>query len=396
MSHRKYESPRKGSLGFLPLKRCRRIRGKCRKFRKDDPSAEPHLTAFMGYKAGMTHIVRDLNKPGSKQHKKEVLEAVTIIESPPMIVVGLVGYVQTPRGLRALTTVWVEHLSDEVRRRFYKNWYASKKKAFTKYTKRIADGKKNITEELERIKKYCHVVRVIAHTQISKLKMRQKKAHIMEIQINGGTVAQKVDYGFKKFEQSVAVGDVIKKDDMIDTIGVTRGQGVDGVIGRWGVTRLPRKNHRGLRKVATIGAWHPARVGYSVARAGQHGYHHRTDMNKKVLRIGKGTYTEGGKVIFNNASTTADLTEKNITPMGGFPHYGEVTQDFVMIKGSVAGPRKRVITLRQTIVKQTSRNAIEETELKWVNTSSKFGHGRFQTPQEKDKFMGPRKQKVAA
>jgi len=67
-----------------------------------------------------------------------------------------------------------------------------------------------------------------------------------------------------------------------------------------------------------------------------------------------------------------------------------------MIKGSVAGPRKRVITLRQTIVKQTSRNAIEETELKWVDTSSKFGHGRFQTPQEKDKFMGPRKQKVAA
>jgi len=319
MSHRKYESPRKGSLGFLPLKRCRRIRGKCRKFRKDDPSAEPHLTAFMGYKAGMTHIVRDLNKPGSKQHKKEVLEAVTIIESPPMIVVGLVGYVQTPRGLRALTTVWVEHLSDEVRRRFYKNWYASKKKAFTKYTKRIADGKKNISEELERIKKYCHVVRVIAHTQISKLKMRQKKAHIMEIQINGGTVPQKVDYGFKKFEQAVPVGDVIKKDDMIDTIGVTRGQGVDGVIGRWGVTRLPRKTHRGLRKVATIGAWHPARVGYSVARAGQHGYHHRTDMNKKVLRIGKGTYTEGGKVIFNNASTVADLTEKNITPMGGFP-----------------------------------------------------------------------------
>jgi large subunit ribosomal protein L3e len=308
-----------------------------------------------------------------------------------MMVVGLVGYVETPRGLRALTTVWAEHLSDEVRRRFYKNWYTSKKKAFTRYAKKLTEGKKSIADEIARIKKHCHVVRVIAHTQVSKLKLRQKKAHIMEIQINGGTVAQKVDFGFKKFETALAVSDVIHANDMVDTIGVTRGQGVDGVIGRWGVTRLPRKTHRGLRKVATIGAWHPARVGYSVARAGQHGFHHRTDMNKKVLRIGRGTYTEGGKVIFNNASTSVDITEKNITPLGGFPHYGEVTQDYVMIKGSVAGPRKRVITLRQTIVQQTSRNAVEEIDVKWIDTSSKFGHGRFQTPAEKDKFMGPRK-----
>jgi ribosomal protein L3 len=53
-------------------------------------------------------------------HKREVVEAVTIIETPPMVVVGVVGYVETPRGLRSLTTVWAEHLSDEVKRRFYK------------------------------------------------------------------------------------------------------------------------------------------------------------------------------------------------------------------------------------------------------------------------------------
>lgn len=74
----------------------------------------------MGYKAGMTHVVRDLDRPGSKMHKREVVEAVTVIETPPMVVVGVVGYVETPRGLRSLTTVWAEHLSDEVKRRFYK------------------------------------------------------------------------------------------------------------------------------------------------------------------------------------------------------------------------------------------------------------------------------------
>lgn len=55
-------------------------------------------------------------------HKKEVVEAVTIVETPPMVVVGVVGYIETPRGMRALKTVWAEHISDECRRRFYKNW----------------------------------------------------------------------------------------------------------------------------------------------------------------------------------------------------------------------------------------------------------------------------------
>lgn len=67
-------------------------------------------------------------------HKKETCEAVTIIGTPPMVVVGVVGYVKTPRGLRSLSTVWAQHLSEEVRRRFYKNWYKSKKKAFMNYS----------------------------------------------------------------------------------------------------------------------------------------------------------------------------------------------------------------------------------------------------------------------
>jgi len=82
----------------------------------------------------MTHIVRDVIKPGSKLHKKEVVEAVTVIETPPMVIVGLVGYIDTPRGLRALTTVWASKLDRNTMRRFYKNWMNSKKKrAFSKY-----------------------------------------------------------------------------------------------------------------------------------------------------------------------------------------------------------------------------------------------------------------------
>ena len=181
MSHRKFENPRSGSLQFLPRKRTKHHRGRIRAFPKDDASKEPHMTAFIAYKAGMTHIVRDVERPGSKLHKKEILEAVTILETPPMYVVGVVGYVQTPTGLRTLTTVWAEHLSEECKRRFYKNWFKSKRKAFTKYAKKYVDGEdgksSSIDEELQRIKDNCDVVRVIAHTQVKKLKLRIKKAH---------------------------------------------------------------------------------------------------------------------------------------------------------------------------------------------------------------------------
>ena len=346
----------------------------------------------------MTHIVRDLERPGSKMHKKEIVEAVTIIETPPMTAVGVVGYVETPRGLRSLTTVWAEHLSDEVRRRFYKNWYNSKKKAFTKYAQKYTKDKKSIDRELERIRKYCTVVRLIAHTQIRKAKgVGQKKAHIAELQINGGSVADKVKFAVDRFEKDILVSEVVSQDELIDIIGVTKGHGYEGVTKRWGTSKLPRKTHRGLRKVACIGAWHPARVSFTVARAGQDGYHHRTDVNKKVYRVGQAIHTVDGKVIKNNASTEHDLTDKSITPLGGFPHYGVVDQDFIMIKGSCVGVKKRVLTIRRSLRTHSKRWASEKVSLKFIDTSSKFGHGRFQTAEEKKSFMGAlKKDKIDA
>jgi len=259
----------------------------------------------------MTHILREVNKPGSKVHKKEVVEAVTIIETPPLRVVGIVGYVETPRGLRTYTTVWAGHLEQDVLRRFYKNWYHSKKKAFTRYSARAAEDAKDLDRELDKMKKSAAVIRVLAHTQMKKIGVRQKKAHLMEIQINGGDVPAKVDWAKPLLEREVPVDTVFTQNDMIDTIGVTTGHGFEGVVTRWGVTRLPRKTHRGLRKVACIGAWHPARVSFQTARAGQRGYHHRTEINKKIYRIGAPAKGEDGKKSFN-ANTTTDLTQKKI------------------------------------------------------------------------------------
>jgi len=381
MSHRKFRAPRRGSLGFLPRKRTQKHRGKIRSFPRDDPKKACHLTAFMGYKAGMTHIVREADKPGSKIHKKEVVEAVTIIETPPMIIVGVVGYIKTPQGLRQLTTVMAGHLSEEVRRRLIKNWYRSKKKAYTKYSKKFVENKSEVDAQLAKIKKYASVVRVLAHTQIRKTPLVSKRAHLLEIQVNGGTIAEKVDFAVSLFEKPVPIDAIFQESEMIDVIGVTKGKGFEGVTKRWGTKKLPRKTHKGLRKVACIGAWHPSRVSYAVARAGQLGYYHRTQINKKVYKIGKGDDKK-------NAATEFDLTEKTITPMGGFPHYGVVKNDWIMIKGQCVGPKKRVVTLRQSLLQQTSRQALEKIKLKFIDTSSKFGHGRFQTSDEKSKFNG--------
>jgi len=397
MSHRNYEHPRCGSLGFLPRKRCRHHRGRIRSFPVDDVTQKPHLTAFIGYKAGMTHIVRELDKVGSKNHKKEIVEAVSVIETPPMIVVGLVGYVKTPRGLRCLSTVWANHLSETFRRSLYKHWAHSKQKAFTKYLAKWEkpEDKKRIENTISRIEKYAHVVRVIAHTQQNKLHLHQKKAHALEIQINGGDTKAKVAFGQALFEKSIEVGTIFHQNELIDAVSVSKGHGFEGVTHRWGTTRLPRKTHKGLRKVACVGAWHPARIQYTVPRAGQNGYHHRTEVNKKVYRVGKALADEK-EGDHKQAFCEADNTDKDITPMGGFPHYGIVKNEFVVVKGSVPGPVKRPLTLRKSLKPQISRVALEQITLKFIDTSSKFGHGKFQTLAEKTKFMGPTKRRALA
>ena len=148
-------------------------------------------------------------------------------------------------------------------------------------------------------------MRILVHSQIRKTPLKQKKAHLMEIQVNGGSVEQKVDFARDLFEKAITVDTIFEQNENIDVIAVTKGKGYEGVTARWGTKKLPRKTHKGLRKVACIGAWHPNHVQWTVARAGQDGYHHRTSVNHKVYRIGKGDDPA-------NAATEYDPTKKTI------------------------------------------------------------------------------------
>ena len=114
-----------------------------------------------------------------------------------------------------------------------------------------------------------------------------------------------------------------------------------------------------------------------------------TEINKKIYRLGAGSV----RGVTNNATTAADAIEKNITPLGGFPFYGEVNQDYLLIRGQVMGTKKRAIVLRKSLFPTTRNWMTENIELKFIDTASKLGHGRFQTFEEKDKFLGPLKAK---
>ncbi|KAI5151428.1 large subunit ribosomal protein L3e [Enteropsectra breve] len=379
MSCRKFEAPRHGSLQYRPKKRSNSIRPSIKAFPKDIEADKPHFTAFLSYKAGMTHVVRSKDiKLKNKLNTVELMEAVTLLEVPSMIVHGIVGYERTIKGLKRTEVLIAEHLSENVIRRMFQKKYVPG----VKYT----DLRKSIgftAEDVENLKKRSDVIRVLVHSQVDKIaSINQKKAHIAEIQINGGSVAEKVDFAMSKMENEVHISEVFEKNELIDTIGVTKGKGFQGVVKRWGTTILPRKTNKGCRKVACIGAWHPARVLYSVARAGQLGFHRRTQQNLCVYAIGNGN---------EPVATSFDLTEKTINPMGGFPHYGNIKNDYIMLKGCVTGPRKRVVTLRKSLA---GKKTPEDVIIKFVDTSSKIGKGRFQTSEEKRAFYGISKPEV--
>lgn len=118
----------------------------------------------------------------------------------------------------------------------------SKKKAFTKACKKWEDdlGKKEIEKELNQIRKYCSVVRIVCHTQQKLLRRRQKKAHLVEIQLNGGSIPDKVNFAREHFEKEIRGKEVFTRDEMIDIVGVTKGKGFKGELSRRHVAAVVR------------------------------------------------------------------------------------------------------------------------------------------------------------
>lgn len=328
----KRHHPKRGSMGYSPRKRARRENPRMKSWLEG--GNEPMLQGFAGYKAGMSHALVVDYRPTSTTSGQEVQIPVSVIETPPMIVAAIRGYEKTPYGLKTSGERWATDLDEELKRRI-----PIPKEAEEDFEEK--DEEKEIEE-----------IRAICHTQPIKITGVPKKApDIMEIPIRGGSIDKRIEYGKKILGKEIEVEKVFKEGEMLDIAGVTKGKGFQGHIKRWGVKLLTHKNSKHRRMIGTLGPWHPSWVRPTIPQAGQMGYHHRTEYNKRLLKIGEG---------------------EEITPDGGFPHYGIVRETYLLIHGSIPGPRKRLVQMRKAI-RYGKGVEVEKPEITYISTTSKQG-----------------------
>ncbi len=327
----KWHRPRRGSLAFSPRKRASSIIPRIRAW---PVSSETKLLGFAGYKAGMTHVVMVDDRKNSPTYGEEIVAPVTVIETPPMKVMGIRVYRNTAYGLQIAAEVWADKLDQHLSRR-------------VNLPKKAKDA-----ESLKEIDGLAEV-RVITYTQPYKMTGVPKKVPDVMEQKVGGEAEEALDYAISILGKEVKVSDVFNEGAFIDVLGITKGKGFQGPVKRWGVITLDAKHARSSkhRRVGTLGPWNPHHVRWTVPQAGQMGFHQRTEFNKRILKIG-----ENGE---------------EITPNGGFPHYGVVRNEYVLVSGSVPGSVKRLIRMRDAI--RPPAESYEGVNLLYVSTTSKQG-----------------------
>ncbi len=330
MTHRKVSAPHRSSLGYRRV-RARRIVPAPRAW--PEYEGNPKLLGFLGIKAGMTHIVYLEDRPRSHLANREVTVSATVVEAPPMVVFGLRGYAQTPYGLKIVSDIRSTETKKELSRRVkLPNNYDFDK------------AKKKFEENIDRIEE----IRAIVHTQPYLTGIGMKTPQIAEIKIGCNDISSGFEYGLSLLGKEMLIRDVFKPGEFIDSIGVTKGKGFQGPVKRHGVKRLQHKSKGTKRGVGSIGPWNPSRTMWTIPRYGQMGFHVRTEYNKQIMQIG----SDGSEIV----------------PKGGFVKYGVVKNNYVLLKGSIPGTKKRTVMLREPM--RSTPKAEKEPQLVYISTTS--------------------------
>jgi len=334
LGRRKVSAPRRGSLAYLPRGRAASWIGRIRHW--PEVAGDPRPLAFPGYKAGMTHLVALDQQQGSLTFGKEVSVPVTVLETPPLGVCGLRIYGMEGGELRTLGEVWTTDTPKELER-------------LLTITKKPSNQES--LQKVESLLDKSSEVRVIVATQPKLTSVGRKTPSLIEIKIGGGNVKEQLEYGKKILGKELRPSDVFKEGNFVDVIAITKGKGIQGPVKRWGVSILPHKSRKTKRGVGSIGGWTPNAIMYSVPRAGQMGFCQRTEFNKQILRVG-----EDGK---------------ETTPSGGFPNYGNIKGQYVILRGSTPGTVKRLVMMRSPA---RARKPTEEVpKIEYLSLESKQG-----------------------
>ena len=323
--------PKRGSHGYSPRKRARAETPHIKSW--PEGGEKPKIQGFLGYKAGMTHAFIVDYRPTSTTSGREVKMPVSIVETPPIKIAAVRAYKRTSHGLQTINELWADKLDLEL-------------------SKRLPLAKKEKKNNWD-FTKDADEIRVLVYTQPKLVTGIPKKIpEIRELRISGGSIEEQIKYAKEILGKEMKVNDVVNEGDMLDVLAITKGKGFQGAVKRWGVKLLTHKNSKHRRMIGTAGSWHPNWVQATVPQAGQVGYHQRTEYNKRVLKIG-----ENGE---------------EITPAGGFPHYGVVRNSYVIIHGSIPGPVKRLVSMRDAI-RYKRGVKIEKPEISYISTMSKQG-----------------------
>lgn len=312
--------PRRGSMQVWPRKRSKRHFARMRRFHINP---QLRLNAFMGYKAGMTHMIIKDNSPHTIYKKQEISIPVTVIECPPLKPLSVRFYKHDSNGLKLVSEMYSANVSKE----------------FKKHVKLPDKGSKE--------PEHFDDVRLRVYSQPHLTNIGKKKPEIFEIAITGKDSKEKLDYSKSLLEKEIKLQDMFKEQKFFDVHAVTKGKGFQGTVKRFGVPIRQHKAEKTKRGIGTLGSWHPNRVEYTVPQPGKMGYHQRTEYNKLSIMI--------------------DSDPKKVNPKSGFLHYGLVKNEYIILKGSIPGPAKRAVILTPNLRKRVAYNL----EITSINLDSK-------------------------
>jgi large subunit ribosomal protein L3 len=259
----------------------------------------------------------------------DVTLAATVLETPKITIFGARLYKITPYGCKCLGDVISSQGQIASRLGMKKD---TKHKDFDWMAKASADA--------------CYVT-VLAITNPKSAGLPKKKGEVVEIALGGKSCAEQIEFLKPLMGKEVAAKDVLEEGEFVDAISVSKGHGWGGAIERFGVSKQRRKATGRIRHVGTLGPWHPPYVMYTAPQAGQVGFHRRTQYNNRILLIG------------NDPS--------KINSPAGFPQYGIVKTDYVLVRGSVPGTQKRFVFLRKGVRSPVA--AVRKPQVTYVSVS---------------------------
>jgi len=325
--------PRYGSMGVWPRVRAKKTVARVRSV-PVETKVKP--LAFATYKAGMTHTHIIGQEKNKRSFNQTTSVPVTILECPPMKIASLRLYKKNGTAL-----VVSKQLNFKMDKEMVRKQKISKKDARYLTATSISEIKADDFKEI--------TVQVYTTPKSIALK---KKPELFEVKL-GGTNQEKLDWIKEHIDKPITISDVFAEGQLVDVHAVTKGKGYQGPMKRFGIGRTQHKSEKAKRNPGSLGGWKAqAHVMYRIAHAGQMGYHQRTQYNNLVMKI-------------------SDKPEE-VKMDGGIVRYGDVKTTYLLIKGSVAGAKKRLITLSEPI-RPKEKPKFSSESIKLISTKSQQG-----------------------